>query len=350
MSGEHIQLSRRRFLRDGGLGFAALTAGVLRSGTVDDGGKATVMTVRGRIRAGEMGTTLTHEHVLVDFIGAKEFSRKRYDSQHVFETVLPYLRELNSLECQTFIECTPTYLGRDPRLLERLSRSSGLNVITNTGYYGARDNLFLPAHAHSESAEQLADRWLMEWSDGIEGSGIRPGFIKTGVDGPQLSEIHRKLIRAAALTHLGSGLVIAAHTGKGSLAMEELSILKEEGVDGSALIWVHAQAESDPALFARAAETGCWVSLDGFKAADIDRYIQLLKRARTETWFNRLLLSHDAGWYSPGQPGGGGFQGFSPIFRLLLPRMKLEGFSKAEIKQLVAKNPAEAFSIRVRKG
>lgn len=349
MSREHIQLSRRCFLRSGSIGLATLSAGPLRIRAVDEVGQRSVMTVRGRIRAEEMGTTLTHEHVLVDFIGAKEISRKRYDSQRVFETVLPHLREISSLECQTFIECTPAYLGRDPQLLERLSRSSGLNILTNTGYYGARDNLFLPSHAHSESAQQLAERWLMEWRDGIEDSGIRPGFIKTGVDGPQLSEMHRKLIRAAALTHLDSGLVIAAHTGKGDLALEEISILKEEGVDGSALIWVHAQAESDPAFYASAAESGCWVSLDGFKAADLDRYVRLLKRARNEKWFDRLLLSHDAGWYSPGQPGGGGFQGFSPIFRLLLPRLRVEGFSKSEINQLVAKNPADAFSIRVRK-
>lgn len=343
------QLSRRRFLRNNSVAVSALTVGATKIAAATLARKPTVMTVLGNVPAAELGVTLTHEHVLVDFIGAQSISRERYDSQRVFETVLPHLQEARTLGAQTFIECTPAYLGRDPRLLARLARASELKVLTNTGYYGPRENRFLPAHALSETAEQLAARYVSEWTSGIGETGIRPGFIKTGVDGPRLSEIHRKLIRAAALAHLESGLVIAAHTGKGNLALEELDLLKEEGVDGSALIWVHAQAESDYALYPRAVEKGCWVSLDGFKLADLDRYVELLKRARTEEWFHRLLLSHDAGWYSPGQPSGGGFNGFGALFRSLLPRLKTEGFSQGEIEQLVTKNPAKAFAIRIRR-
>jgi predicted metal-dependent phosphotriesterase family hydrolase len=56
--------------------------------------------------------------------------------------------------------------------------------------------------------------WLGEWTNGIDKTGIRPGFIKLAVDGGGLSKIDRKLIRAAAQTHLSSGLAIAVHTGE----------------------------------------------------------------------------------------------------------------------------------------
>ena len=57
-----------------------------------------------------------HEHVLVDFIGASTVSPARYDAADAFKTVLPYLQQLKQLGCGTLVECTPAYLGRDPRL------------------------------------------------------------------------------------------------------------------------------------------------------------------------------------------------------------------------------------------
>jgi phosphotriesterase-related protein len=138
------------------------------------------------------------------------------------------------------VECTPAFLGRDAKLLKRLATASGLHIITNTGFYGAANDKYVPALAREESVQQLADRWIREFREGIDGTSIRPGIIKIGVDAGPLSEIDAKLVRAAAKTHLQTGLTIASHTGDGVAALEELEILKQEGVHPSALIWVHA--------------------------------------------------------------------------------------------------------------
>src|SRR5262249_58248025 len=120
------------------------------------------------------------------------------------------------------VDCTPAYLGRDPALLRRLSESSGLNILTPTGYYGAGGGRFLPDHARTESSDELAARWLREWRDGIEGTGVRPRFIKLRADAGPLAEVHRKLVRAAARTHRESGLTNAAHSGDGVAALAAL--------------------------------------------------------------------------------------------------------------------------------
>src|SRR5688500_11035422 len=104
--------------------------------------KGEVMTVNGSIPASQMKTTLIHEHILVDFIGADKTHKGRWNRAAVVRKVLPYLRELKKLGCNTLIECTPAYLGRDPELLKTLSDSSGLHILTNTGYYGAQKNKF----------------------------------------------------------------------------------------------------------------------------------------------------------------------------------------------------------------
>src|SRR5258707_2664095 len=70
---------------------------------------------------------------------------------------------LKARGARTFVDCTPAWLGRDPNLLVRLSEASGLHIVTNTGYYGAAQDKYLPAHAFEESAEALAARWTSEW-------------------------------------------------------------------------------------------------------------------------------------------------------------------------------------------
>jgi phosphotriesterase-related protein len=295
-----------------------------------------------------MGMTLPHEHVLVDFIGADKVSRDRYDADEAFRVALPHLKQAYELGARTLVECTPAYLGRDPQLLVRLARASGLRLLTNTGYYGAARGKFLPAHAHTESAQQLAARWIDEWRNGIEGTNVRPGFIKTAVNNAPLSDVDRKLVRAAARTHLATGLVIASHTGKGAPAIEQLDILKGEGVDPSAFIWVHAQNERDAALHARAASSGAWVEFDAIKPKSIERHLACVRAMKERGLLGRVMISHDAGWYHVGEAGGGNFRPFDTLFTQFIPALKKAGFTDGEIRRLTVDNPREAFAIRVR--
>ena len=85
-----------------------------------------IMTVNGPVPAGEMGVSLIHEHILVDFIGADSISYNRWDKSKVIEKAFPYLKQIKDLGCATFIECTPAFLGRDPSIMKRLSDTSGL--------------------------------------------------------------------------------------------------------------------------------------------------------------------------------------------------------------------------------
>jgi len=309
----------------------------------------TIMTVKGPITAGEMGITLTHEHILVDFIGADSISDKRWDKGKVIEKALPFLMQVKKHGCRTFIECTPEYIGRDPFLLKALSDSSGMNIITNTGYYGAGNNKYLPRHAYTETADQLASRWIKEWESGINGSSVKPGFIKIGVAGDTLSELHRKLVIAAARAHLKTGLTIASHTGPAVPAFEQLDILREEDVAPEAFIWVHAQSEKDISNHVKAARMGAWISLDGLNDNNPEEYVKMISNMKENKLLNKVLLSHDAGWYRPGEADGGKFRGFATLFEKLVPMLKKEGFSEKEINQLLITNPANAFAIKIRK-
>jgi phosphotriesterase-related protein len=308
-----------------------------------------IMTVNGPIPSGQMGITLTHEHILVDFIGADSINDGRWDRSKVIKIVLPYLNQIKEPGCRTFVDCTPAYLGRDPLLLKSVSDSSGINILTNTGYYGAANNKYVPRFAFDETADQIAQRWIEEWEKGIGTTGIKPGFIKIGVAVGSLSDLHKKLVTAAARAHLRTGLTIASHTGPSTPAFEELEILRKEGVSPEAFIWVHAQNEKDITTHIKAAKMGAWISLDGINDENSNDYLRMLKNMKDNGLLGKVLLSQDAGWYHPGEENGGEFRGYTALFSNLLPLLRKENFSDSEIHQLMVINPAEAYTIRVRK-
>ena len=337
-------ISRRTFLESSML----VAGGAVLGGNIRPQ-QARVITVKGPIPATNMRVSLIHEHILVDFVGADAYDPKKWNRDAVIKKVLPFLQDLKKQGCNTLVECTPAYLGRDPILLQKLSTLSGLNIITNTGYYGGSVNKYLPGHAFTETSEQLADRWTSEFRNGIEDTGIKPGFIKISVNDQSLSEISTKLIQAAAICHLQTGLTIASHTGPAIPAFEQIEIVKRSGASPAAFIWVHAQNEKDPENYVLAAKQGAWVSLDALRDENVEEYIGKLSFMKSEKCLHRTLISHDAGWYEPHKPDGGTIRGYTTLFEKLIPGLLHAGFSKKDIAQLLEHNAAEAFGVAIRR-
>jgi phosphotriesterase-related protein len=138
--------------------------------------------------------------------------------------------------------------------------------------------------------------------------------------------------------------VIASHTIGGALAMREMDILEEAGLDLSRFIWVHANAEADMAYHLKAAQRGAYVELDGLSPApasleDHARYaINLVQAGYAE----RVLISHDAGWYQPGSPTqqpDGGYRGYTTVIKEFMPMLQQRGVSDDNIRLLVHANP-----------
>ena len=355
-----LPVSRRGFLR---MAFAVSAAAVVQGCShfrrqSEPDSELRIMTVLGPVPASRLGRALTHEHIVTDFIGAEKSAGPRYDPEAAVATILPHLRALKERGVSALFECTPRYIGRDVRLLRRLSEAAEIHLVTNTGYYGAVGNRYLPRYAHEETVHQLADRWLREWQEGIEGTEVRPGFVKLGTDRGPLPALHVKLLRAAARVHRQTGLTLCAHTGDGAAAMDQLRILEEERVAPEAFVWVHAQNGTDAERI-EAARRGAWVSLDGYSLADgnPERYRDALLALKAAGCWHRVLISHDDGWAvegdSPRQAplklfGNGNPEPYRSLFDRLWPDLRRAGCSEEELDQLLRLNPARAFGIRVR--
>jgi phosphotriesterase-related protein len=346
------RMNRRNFLElvGAGLGVGAGIEASARTLTVPYRAKASarrekVMTVLGPIAPQRLGRTLIHEHVMVDFIGADRIAPGRYDSEEVFAKALPHLRKVKSAGCDTLVDCTPAYIGRDPELLRRLSQASGLQMVTNTGFYGAAQDKYVPRFAYTETAAQLAARWVKEFADGIPPSGVRPGIIKIGVDSGPLSEIDAKLVEAAAITHRQTSLTIASHTGDGVAAMAQIAALTSHQVDPSHFIWVHAQNEPDTSLHLRAAASGAWVEFDGISRATAQKHVELVIGMKRAGHLGRVLLSQDSGWYHVGEPAGGDFHPYDFLFTGFLPLLSQAGISEKDLETLLVRNPRAVLAL-----
>ncbi len=302
-----------------------------------------IMTVDGPIAPAQMGLTLPHEHIMVDFVGAEQTGRHRYDPADVVATMLPWVEAIRAQGVRTFVDCSPMYLARDVGVLRELGRKTGMRFVTNTGQY---KEPYLPRATFEVDARELADQWIAEWNDGIEGTGARPGFIKTAVNPEPLAAVQQKVIRAAALTSRATGLTVATHTGRADQAMEVLDIVEGEGVAPDRWIFVHAQNETDIGKLLAVARRGAWIELDGLGEETVEKHMRPLLALLEAGFEGKVMLSHDAGWYRVGEEPGGKKKPFTFLMERFVPLMLERGVSCETIRRITERNPAEAFTVR----
>ncbi|MHB1317938.1 MAG: phosphotriesterase family protein [Anaerolineae bacterium] len=312
-----------------------------------------VYTVNGPVAPDTLGTTLIHEHVMVDFGGAAITGPHRWDRDEVVGVMQPYLQEIASQGVGSLVECTPAYLGRDPELLRRLSTLTGLHIITNTGLY---KEPYLPDWAFALDPASLAQRWIAEFASGIGETGIKPGFIKIAVNPSELLPIQRTIVRAAAITHRSTGLSVMAHTGNAQAAHESLDLVEAEKMPPARYIIAHAdqigagvmpgdEGWADVlASHQGLLERGAWLEYDSIGWGPSARHVALLVAMLELGYESQLLISQDAGWYHVGEPGGGKVQPLAGLIDDFVPAMRAAGVDTATMMRLVVDNPARVLA------
>jgi phosphotriesterase-related protein len=282
------------------------------------------------------GSVLVHEHIMVDFIGADQIEPGRYDPEEVIAAAKPKLEEVKALGCRRLLECTPNFLGRDAALMQRLAAETGIEIWTNTGLYAAANHKYLPAFAKEEPPHLLADRWIREAREGVD--GVLPRFVKIGVNKAPLHPWDRKIVTAAALTSRETGLTVASHTGDGRAALEQIDIFESLRVSPAKFVWVHAQNEKDHDFHEQAAREGAWVEFDGVRRQSADWHLECVRFLAGKGLLGQVLISQDSGWYRVGEEGGGRYDGYTYIYTDFLPRLE-----EAWVRRLMVENPVEAF-------
>lgn len=304
-------------------------------------------TLTGDVPISDLGLILPHEHLFTDLRGPNADGYAQDDPDQVRKMMLPYLRRAEKAGVTALVECSTIGVGRNVAILSRLAAETSIRIVAPTGLYSEP---FTPPMYKYASIDELVELWVGEITEGVGFTDHKAGFIKIASSDNGPTPLEERNIRAAARTSLVTGAAVASHTIGGEAAVRTLDLLKAEGLEPHKFIWVHANSEPDPEYHYTLAGDGAYIEFDniGQPGADLPALSDALEVLLMKGFRERILLSHDAGWYQPGAPHGvpeGGLRGYTTLVTKFIPMLRKKGLDKATIKLLIEENPKRALSL-----
>ncbi len=341
----------------------------------------TVLTVLGPIAPEDMGVTMTHEHLLVDetqlyhepdepdkkatfhapltmevlsrmyFAGHDNLeSTTLLDAELAIEEAMHYKRAGGG----SLVEASSIGLGRDPEGLARIARATGLHVIMGSSYYVEETH---PPGMDDKSERQITHEIVGEMWDGVDGTGIRPGFIgEVGCSWP-LTANEQKVLRASSHAQRLTGALLMIHPGRNEDAPRQITdIIKDAGANLGRTIMCHIDRTIfDQDKLLELAETGVVIEYDLFGHEhslyvynpDIDLpndagRLQWLRFLIDEGFGRQITVSQDCDNKMYLRRYGG--CGYAHIVENVVPKMRARGFTGAEIDTILVDTPRRLFT------
>lgn len=325
-----------------------------------------VQTVRGPVDPSDLGRVFTHEHLNLLGPGAFAFGGRADVGVDLGVGALGIPPELGF---RTLVDLTPIGLGRDPRVMRAISEGTGLHIVLGASLYLES---YAPAWAHDVSVDELCAMFVRQATTGIDDTDVRVGILGEQATGlGEITSFEERGLRAAARAHRATGLAINTHCTHGTMALEQLAILRDEGVDLARVIVGHMdQAGLDTVLAVVAA--GANVAYDtlgkeiwdfvlapedrttgsegefakrGYFRSDasrLDEIAELVRRGHAD----RVLLSQDmTGLEAYLNAGTHGTHGYAYLGRVVVPRLMELGVTETAIHQMLVDNPARLLTV-----
>ena len=340
-----------------------------------------VQTVLGPINPGDLGVTMTHEHLLSSFEGVSEppeeaGERGKYeapfgkailgwlyhgqkenkdnsDLDHI-PTIIAEVGLYKEFGGSALVDATNIGIGRDPVGLTRISRGTGVHVIMGSSFYLAETH---PADMDERSEESLTEQIVGDVVRGVGNTGIRAGIIgEVGCSWP-LYPNECKVLRATARAQELTGAPILVHPGRHqSSPAQIMEILMDSGADPEQVVIGHLERtilEKGP--LKELAESGCFLEYDFFgqetsyfpAAPHIDiqndaQRLGMMEWLISEGHGDQLLVSHDIAQKAQLARNGG--QGYCYFLEHMVPRMRMKGFRERDIRRILIDNPRRALT------
>uniref|UniRef100_A0A8C2Q095 N-acetyltaurine hydrolase n=1 Tax=Cyprinus carpio TaxID=7962 RepID=A0A8C2Q095_CYPCA len=317
-----------------------------------------VQTVLGLIEPGQLGRTMTHEHLTMTFEcshvppapGDEGLAAAPIEMKHLhWLQQNPYSHSENLLLNQeieavkeellcyrkagggSIVENTTTGITRNLPVLRQLAKETGVHIIAGAGYYV---DVTHSDETRKMTVEKLTDIIVSEVLHGADGTDIRCGVIgEIGTSWP-ITESEKKVLRATAHAQTQLGCPVIIHPGRNKAAPgEAIRILQEAGGNISKTVMSHLDRTIfDQQELLEFAKMGSYLEYDLFGTEmlnypfnlDVDmpsdsQRVQALAFLIREGYEDRLLIAHDIHTKHRLTKYGG--HGFSHILKNIVPKM-----------------------------
>jgi phosphotriesterase-related protein len=322
---------------------------------------ATVETVSGPIDAGELGTTLIHEHLIFrDEAVAAQWPHaptvreseppENVDADGAFEAALESARSVVERGVKTIAEPTAMFGGRDVEFSRRVAEEAGLQVIPCTGIYTYD---YLPPFFQFRDEDAMADLFVHDIEEGIQGTQIKAAFLKCAADEPGLTPNVEKVHRAIARASVRTGTPIMAHSRPASeTGPRQVEIFEEEGVDLSRVQIAHTGDTDDLDYIERLLDKGVYIGMDRY---GLEIFLPIDRRNATVTallergFADRMFLSQDfcatLDWYPPEigrqmmEAGAAKDWSMTLVLDQVIPTLREAGMTDEQLQTMMVENP-----------
>ena len=310
-----------------------------------------VITVLGAVAPETLGITQTHEHLILDaYDHYGDYGFVIDDEDLVIEEV----REYSRLGGKTLVDVTLDEIGRNPGALSRIAKASGLNIIMGCSWY--REFAY-PEIVAEKNSNELADILVREIEIGVGAdasgnNGIRAGLIgEIGTGRHFIKPAEERVFRASALAQQKTGVAISTHTTRwGTLALEQIAMLREFGADMEKVIIGHLGDRIGVKHLLPVAEQGVYLEVDNIGYTDYqpewvraDNVAALCKEGFSE----KILLSEDICLLSHLKYQGG--KGYGYLLETFVPMLRARGVSDEQVHQMLVDNPARVLARPIKK-
>jgi phosphotriesterase-related protein len=288
-----------------------------------------------------LGMILPHEHVFVDLRTPDQPGYAEADEDEVLALMVPQIEAIKALGITALVECSTGGVGRRADLDLAVSRATNFPILVPTGIYREP---WIPHWVYEASEDEIAGWMLQELQTGIEDTGFQAGWIKLSAGDNGITPLETRILRAASRAVEETDALIGSHTIRGRVVMDQLDIIEKAGGTTDRFLSIHTQAEPNFGLHRAIVERGGWIEYDNIGAVPVEETADLVVRALEAGLGERLLLSHDRGWFDPAQPKGGIPKPYTVLSTELLPLLRERGIDEVTIRMLTHDNPFRAFS------
>jgi len=307
-----------------------------------------INSVLGPLDINNLGFTLMHEHVISQGFVAQNYPE--LFGERFLDRIIDGIAAAKQGGIDTIIDATTFDLGRDVSLLAEIARRTNVNIIACTGWW-----MNLPQYLAGTSPNLYADLFVREIKEGIAGTGIKAGILKSAADFGGVTATGEIMLRAVARAHRRTLVPIMLHSyAPEQVAKQQLAILREEGVDLKRVAVDHVNDTTDIEYLTWLLDQGCFLGMDRYPGLNLSSCArtETLKRLVDAGWTDRLLPSHDYGLATPltfyppevkesiekGNP-----YGYLYLKKVVFPQLKEMGVPKAVLNTLCVNGPRNFF-------